>query len=320
MAQAGYTVGIVGVRGEDLPLTSHMPWHPALTLDLETAVRHTHLQLPAHSRLDTLDIFLTGYSAGNNIVQKTLQALHCANVHHHPSGNVKAKQHREQQLIRGALCMCVTYDYERSRQRLESQILGQIYSYFICRVSLNILLRHRDELLRHTGCDVESEIAPYCRLLSDFDARAYALRGFNSEAEQAAAFSMHEACDTISVPTLLVQPADDPLHMNAVRENIDLPSLLRNPHLIFVEPRYGNHFGFYEGSLWEAITSTSRSCYTYPAKLSHCFFDHVLEQYRTPAYAQLSMQEDSKKLSSGASNSTAPYMLRSATKKKTVSS
>jgi hypothetical protein len=351
MSQQGYVVGIVGVRGERLPLTCHSagnqsakhavlrPWHPALIDDLLATILRIHKLLPVASKEDTLDLFLTGYSAGGNIVQKTLQAIHqqsiCKHHAHHWPLNMKNEiqskhdgdsrvtsctgcQSDEQQLVRAAFVLCLNFHYIKALRRLEETLMGKIYSFFMRRVSTDILKKHRSELLQYlevsqsdnqqnkekilqlmgelfpSDTEAQATLATFQLqwlwggnisnesgdngLLSDFDARVWRLRGFHSAKEQFSAFSMFEV-SAIAVPTLLLQPRDDPLHLKNALDNLDLSILKKNPSLLLMSPRCGNHFGFYEGSLWQAICGTNEECYSYPAKVSASFFDSALQQY-----------------------------------------
>jgi predicted alpha/beta-fold hydrolase len=70
----------------------------------------------------------------------------------------------------------------------------------------------------------------------------------------------------MSVPTLIVQPQDDPLHGDFFDENIDVDKYVENERVVFYAPPFGNHFGFYEGSLLEAFSC--KSSYTYPANIA----------------------------------------------------
>ena len=60
----------------------------------------------------------------------------------------------------------------------------------------------------------------------------------------------------------------------AVRENIKVDRLVENPNIIFMEPRRGNHFGFYEGGLLEAF-SCERT-YSYPPRVALSFFKSII--------------------------------------------
>lgn len=49
----------------------------------------------------------------------------------------------------------------------------------------------------------------------------------------------------------------------------------KNPNTLYVEPSAGNHFGFIEGPIWEALSNLKT--YTYPARVGACFFDSILQ-------------------------------------------
>ena len=80
--------------------------------------------------------------------------------------------------------------------------------------------------------------------------------------------------EDISIPFLALQPRDDPLHQGDERISLVQKEYTQNPNVIYVEPQYGNHFGFYEGGLTQAFSS--RTSYTYPAKVAVEFFDAIL--------------------------------------------
>ena len=49
-----------------------------------------------------------------------------------------------------------------------------------------------------------------------------------------------------------------------------------NPYVIYVEPEFGNHFGFYEGGLFQVFSN--KTSYTYPAKVALEFFNIILNE------------------------------------------
>ena len=55
---------------------------------------------------------------------------------------------------------------------------------------------------------------------------------------------------------------------------MNVAEITSNPNIIFMETKYGNHFGFYEGSLSDAFSS--EGTYTYPAKVARAFFDCIV--------------------------------------------
>lgn len=61
-----------------------------------------------------------------------------------------------------------------------------------------------------------------------------------------------------------------------VRNHLMIEEYTQNPNVIYVEPEYGNHFGFYEGGLFELFTN--KTSYTYPAKVALEFFSIILDE------------------------------------------
>ena len=49
-----------------------------------------------------------------------------------------------------------------------------------------------------------------------------------------------------------------------------------NPNVIYIEPEYGNHFGFFEGGIFEIFSN--KTSYTYPAKVALEFFRIILDE------------------------------------------
>jgi predicted alpha/beta-fold hydrolase len=79
-------------------------WHPGLYDDSKMVLRHIDRNIPGSH------IFLVGFSAGTNIVQKTLLDK---------SLGVK---------ILAAMCVCVSSDYIAGRDNLEDTFQGRVYS------------------------------------------------------------------------------------------------------------------------------------------------------------------------------------------------
>lgn len=65
-----------------------------------------------------------------------------------------------------------------------------------------------------------------------------------------------------------------------MRQNVDVSIYQKNNNIIYFEPHHGNHFGFFEGDLVDAMTNTTS--YTYPAKVATEFFDAILEKLSGP--------------------------------------
>jgi hypothetical protein len=60
--------------------------------------------------------------------------------------------------------------------------------------------------------------------------------------------------------------------------NFDISIYERNPNIVYMETKFGSHFGFYEGPLQQAFSS--KTCYTYPAKVATVFFETIREKQR----------------------------------------
>ena len=61
-----------------------------------------------------------------------------------------------------------------------------------------------------------------------------------------------------------------------VRSHLMVEEYTMNPNVIYVEPEYGNHFGFFEGGIFEIFSN--KTSYTYPAKLALEFFNIILDE------------------------------------------
>ncbi len=97
-------------------------WHPGLTDDLHACIQRLSRDVPL------CPVFLVGYSAGANIVQKTLNKLA-------PTATSASTAHKDQKAkeggVKGGMCVCVCQDYAGARDRLESSVLGCLFSSFI---------------------------------------------------------------------------------------------------------------------------------------------------------------------------------------------
>lgn len=60
-----------------------------------------------------------------------------------------------------------------------------------------------------------------------------------------------------------------------MRNNIQLDRVIANPNVIYLESKYGNHFGFYEGAVTEAFSN--KTSYSYPPRVAMEFFKTVVE-------------------------------------------
>lgn len=248
-SQGQFTIAVISARGLDVPLKSKSLWHPALDGDAKHAVLSIHATYPQAS------IFTVGYSAGSNIVQRLVS---------NPS---------LQPIIKGAMIVCYNKDYLTGRQHLEGHIKGLGYSMAMTQLQKQIL-----QLNIHIHSELGHSFVRKlfgCRFLSEYDSVAHAAYGYESLTTYYAALSGVPS-NKICVPCLIIQPLDDPLHSGKVAEHIDIPDLISNPLVVYVQPQYGNHFGFYEGPLLSAFSNTTS--YTYPAKLAKEYFDALCDQ------------------------------------------
>lgn len=97
-------------------------WYPALHHDCESLLCRIENNLPKSN------VFLVGYSSGSQIIQRTFFN--------------RVRERRGAGVVRGALCVCTSpHDYPRTRQRLESTLIGQFLSACITnkqKVKLNL--------------------------------------------------------------------------------------------------------------------------------------------------------------------------------------
>ena len=75
-----------------------------------------------------------------------------------------------------------------------------------------------------------------------------ALYGYSNSRQYFKDVSFFEPHD-LTVPTLIVQPRDDPLHGKHIDENIDVEKVVGNQNIVYYSPTYGNHFGTYISSM-----------------------------------------------------------------------
>lgn len=249
----GYFTVIVTTRGIGLPLKTKEAWHPAFSDDAFLTLQHVHKLY--HTRAK---IFFSGFSAGTNIVIQTLLRNQRAGAAQVP--------------VVGACCVCLIDDYATTRDELETTAVGRIYTFLLAAKQKDIIRRNMHAFRDHPK---ELEKLLQCTTLREFDQAALSLiYGFTSEKEWNEALSCRALVD-VAIPYLGIQPRDDPLHMGKVRENMPLDLLTENKGFIYVEPAAGNHFGFYEGELWEAFSN--KTSYTWPAKCAVAFFEALLE-------------------------------------------
>lgn len=249
MSREGYHCAVVTSRGVDVPLKSSRFWHPGLYDDSKMVLEHIDENFPQ------ANIFLVGFSAGTNIVQKT----------------VLDKSLRVR--VRGIMCVCVGRDYVGARNALEDTFEGRIYSRLMTSLWKEIVMKNA-HIHADIGADVVARLMR-CNYLSEYDKIAFdAVYGFSTEEEYASALSA-VGTEDISVPFLALQPRDDPLHQGDARISVVKEEYTRNQNVIYVQPEKGNHFGFYEGPLMQAFSN--KTSYTYPGRIALEFFEAILQ-------------------------------------------
>ncbi len=284
----GFICAVVNHRGVGFPLYSENFWHPAHTDDVASVlrdIRNTHCCEAPHtestcfhlggqhfakslsssssyniqaSTSKSVQVFMVGYSAGTNVLMKTI---------------LKNEEFRH--IIVAVLCVCVTYDYKKSRDNLESTWVGSFYSWLIALNQRQTIRNNKHVLTRSKSDDMlKKTSAQKMYKLSHFDAYASThLFGYSNESDYHADLS-NFGVNHITVPTLIIQPQDDPLHYKFIHDNVKADYFCCNENFIFYQPPYGNHFGFYEGDLYEAFSNTTS--YTFPAKIGLAFFESVI--------------------------------------------
>jgi len=228
-------------------------WHPAMTDDGEQVIRHINQSHGPRAKL-----FLCGFSAGTNIVKTLL----CA-------------PERTSFPVQGAMCIaCNNTDYRIARDILERSVIGNIYSRLMCGIYRDIALS--SATVREALGEERLSTLRGLSLLSEYDEFSLQhLHGhvFETREDYYAALSGGGSfrCD---VPLLQIQPADDPLHQGRVKEHLKPEELTAKcTRTVYMQTKFGNHFGFYEESIFKAFSS--KKTYTYPARVARVFFDTI---------------------------------------------
>ena len=105
--KSGYISAVLHPRGLTVPLKTKKIWYPGLHEDTLLFIKQLEINYP-NSKL-----FLVGYSAGSNLVIKTI------------SEKSKPKT------LKAAMCVCVNRDYLSARNNLENSVRGSIYSFLM---------------------------------------------------------------------------------------------------------------------------------------------------------------------------------------------
>jgi predicted alpha/beta-fold hydrolase len=247
-----YLVAVITARGVDIELHASKCWYPGIKEDGLQALQNIHDRYPL------ANLFLVGYSAGANMMQRII--------------NDKDRKVP----IKGAVSVLMNIDYIQTRTDLENTLWGGFYSFLICTLYKITLTNNLKTIKKIDPKFITNlENCKNARYISDFDVYGWQLFGFPDQK------SYYEALSTISTsqeaipcPFLVIQPLDDPLHCGKVREHLNPEKLIKNSNIIYCETKYGNHFGFYQGSLLGAFSN--KKCYLYPAIMSKYFFNEIL--------------------------------------------
>ena len=176
-------------------------------------------------------IFLVGFSAGTQIVQRTLlhryqsfqgfkqqQQNNSHNHHHHNTTttiNSKLSPMSSSSSagnVKGCMSMCVNQDYVRARSNLESSLLGKLLSYLTAHSGKELLRQNKHFF---ENCHEKKELLTKVlssKSLSELDPYLARLYGHDDEKKYYEAISCNNY-NHLEIPALFVQPADDPLHM-----------------------------------------------------------------------------------------------------------
>lgn len=249
LSNAGYYCAVVNARGCSLPLKSCKFWFPGCTDDANHFLDYIYETYP------TAELYLVGFSAGSNIIHKLITC------------------YPNKQLIKAGFTVCINGDYLKSRKHIESTIQGKIYSFLITLCQKDIIHKN-SHVHQHINANHLSKLFA-CNFASEFDIIWSTILGFPNEEKYYETLSSNFADRRLTIPYLALQPRDDPLHQSKPRDNVQIENFYQNPHVIYIEPFHGNHFGFYEGSLFELFTNTTS--YTYPARVAIEFFQALAD-------------------------------------------
>jgi predicted alpha/beta-fold hydrolase len=166
----------------------HRFWNPANRTDAILTLESIN------NDYQKTEIFLTGYSAGTNGLKNVLLER-----------DVVQKSN-----IIGVFSLCVVQDYKASVERLENSIKGRFFSYLMTMVLKDIIKKNDHVHMFHDNRLLKDIMK--ASLLSDYDAIAPRFYGYKSHEEYYNEMSSFNL-DHISIPMLVLQPRDDPLHL-----------------------------------------------------------------------------------------------------------
>lgn len=252
-ASKNFWVCVIGIRGMSVPLTSPKFTHPGLLDDAQAVLHHfkTHFHIPIY-------LFAAGFSAGTNLLQTTI--LH----------NNTGLQ------ILGAVCVCCNVDYGKARDNIESTFIGRFYSWVLVSIFKDIVIQNSHMHKHFGGSAMLTAELDACSYISEYDKKfASIIHGFENDDDLCKRCSPLLNYTEFELPLLILQSRDDPLHGDFIDENLCVDQLTTNKNIVYMETKYGNHFGYYEGSLFDAFSNNES--YTYPAKVATTLFDLIID-------------------------------------------
>mmetsp|Transcript_44337 Transcript_44337/g.111008 ORF Transcript_44337/g.111008 Transcript_44337/m.111008 type:complete len:253 (+) Transcript_44337:2-760(+) len=212
----------------DAPIARGGVFRPDDISDMETAIES------AHSRHPNSLLFAVGFSAGSNQLVKYLGS----NGEHHP--------------VAAAVSVCNGFEYEKHVKRIEETTVGQeVYSRGMTYLHQEYLRKHRDELSKVEGFDLERALAATKHSELD-EALVCSLYGYSDVADYYKAVACRPFIHNVTVPLLCVQAADDPLFTEGdvkCREVLPVDELHDNPNVIYFETELGSHLSFIEAEV-----------------------------------------------------------------------
>ena len=260
VAENGYICGIINPRGHYDAQSSHLDklWHPALIDDVCLLMDKLHHAYSDNQR--QTNILLVGFSGSTTILttyianERAKPYIHCNTSKSETSKSDTSKSDTSKSVsIVGAVFCCFACEYINTRRLLEGSFWGRVYSYGLATLYKYHLHNHsRICQLSNLGVDPLSLLAnldkSWC--LSQYERDSYRLYGFSSEEQLYSAYQTTPLLSKISIPTVFMQPADDPLYTlshGVARSGIPTNEMMANENIIYMEPSHGAHGGFANG-------------------------------------------------------------------------
>lgn len=266
-----FITGIIIPRGHPtsgIPLVNTKLWNAGRTEDCNFVVESMHKRFTVGG--GKAKLFMSGFSASSSIVTKSLIELSNTLPSLFATCNTSNLQ------VIGAMCCCVNYDYEDNRTKMERTFVGKFYSFLLA--SINKMLLNANPHIHDKIDNISLHKMKTAYQLSQFDSAAHIINGFNSEKEMYSQISGFPGIQKIPVHFLALLASDDPFYTwsyGNTKSGIDISGYTANPNVMLIETSHGNHFGYYEGSVFQAFANTTS--YTYPAKLALVFSKSIIE-------------------------------------------